>query len=219
MFGKNCNAMLRLKHLDSDMQSVLELAVGDRYRLAQLPEPDLIIDGGANTGLFTVAAAARWPNAKIIAFEPVPHNVAMIRRHIEWNSLEDTVEIHEAALANRRGSLDFYLRGANEGSFSSTPGWNSIIKVPLRALHEVLKQKQFCSLLIKLDIEGAEVEVLQGLFEEEISNNVTIVLELHEISRNRGFVENLAVRYGLHLEFFEEAEHTGHCQLTLVKQY
>jgi hypothetical protein len=43
---------LRWKHIDSDLQTALELAIGDCYRLSKLQRPDFIIDGGANRGLF-----------------------------------------------------------------------------------------------------------------------------------------------------------------------
>ena len=49
---------LRWKHIDSDLQSALELAIDDRYQLNQIPQPDFIVDGGANTGLFSLAASA-----------------------------------------------------------------------------------------------------------------------------------------------------------------
>src|SRR5437763_7469187 len=61
--NRKLKGFLRWEHLTSDLQSALELAIGDCYRMNKIPNPDFIVDGGANTGLFTLAAAARWPIA------------------------------------------------------------------------------------------------------------------------------------------------------------
>ena len=213
-FGQRRVAFLRMEHLDSDLQSALELAAGDCYRLNTLSEPDLIIDGGANTGLFSLAATARWPGVPIEAFEPVPDNVAVVKSHLALNGLDGQVHVHAAALSGRDGAVDFFVRAANQGSFDPTLPWTSLIKVPQFSLRTFLEGRTFNRVLIKLDIEGAEVDVLGDLFAAGYSKDIVIVMELHDISRNRPFVESLAARHKLDLEFFELGTYTGHCQLS-----
>lgn len=214
LFGTNRQAFLRLHHLESDLQSALELAVGDCYRLERLGNPDLIVDGGANIGMFSLAASARWPNVPIIACEPVPHNVAAIRRHVALNGLERQVQVREVALADREGTLDFYVREANQGSFDPRLPWQSTIRVPLLPLRKLIEGRPVRRLLVKLDIEGAEVDVLRAFFESDVTEEVSVVMELHETPRNRKLIEELAARHHLRLEFYELGTNTAHCQIT-----
>jgi hypothetical protein len=65
--------------LRSDLQSALELGVDDCYCLGRLKEPEFVVDGGGNTGLFTLAACARWPKASIVVCEPVPANLKILK--------------------------------------------------------------------------------------------------------------------------------------------
>lgn len=213
-FGSKRRGLLRLSQLDSDLQSALELAVGDCYRLSQLPEPDLIVDGGANTGMFSLAASARWPTVPIIACEPVPDNVAAICKHLTLNDLTNTVELHEAALGGKEYSLDFFVREANQGSFDETLPYSSVIQVDVKPLRSFLADRTFKRLLIKLDIEGAERDVLEAFFSKPVAEDVIIVMEVHDLRNNRRFVEDLAEKNDLSLEFFELGGDTGHCQLT-----
>src|ERR1017187_6919778 len=106
--GRPLVGFLRWKDIDSDLQSALELATDDRYRLDQLPPPDFVLDGGANTGLFSLAAASRWPGAEIVAFEPVPSNVEAIEAHLKANHVESLVNIEKAALAGSDGTKRFF---------------------------------------------------------------------------------------------------------------
>src|SRR5262249_32006718 len=123
--GRRRHAFLRLEHLGGDLYSAMELAVGNLYRLEKLPKPDLVIDGGANTGLFTLAAAARWPEARIRVCEPVPHNLAIVDEHLRINSVQ--AEVLPVALGGAAGRATFYCRQANQGSFDPTEPYHSVI--------------------------------------------------------------------------------------------
>src|SRR5262245_22947652 len=112
--GQSRHIFLRTSQLRSDLYSALELAVGNCYRMDTLPEPEIIIDGGGNTGLFTLAAAARWPLARAIICEPVPDNLAVLREHLNLNHL--SAEVLPICLGATSGHARFYCREANEGS-------------------------------------------------------------------------------------------------------
>lgn len=212
----NCDRIgfLRWEHLDSDLQSALELAVGDTYRLEHLPRPDFIIDGGANTGMFSLAAAARWPDVPIVAFEPVPVNLDAIRRHLDANRVGPLVRVEPAALAGADGSSRFYVREANQGSFSALQPGDKPIDVACRALAQYLPSDPQSLKLVKLDIEGAEVEVLDALFSNGGLSRILILMELHNTPVTRPWIEQLARRIGFDLEFFQMGSVTAHCQLS-----
>ena len=205
---------LRWEHIDSDLQSALELAVEDRYRLDQLPRPDFVIDGGANTGLFSLAAATKWPDAQIIAFEPVPSNIEAIESHLKANHVEALVRVEKAALAGTNGSKRFFLRQANQGSFSDGLPGDKSIDVACREIGQYLPSNQESLKLIKLDIEGAEVETLDALFKNGGTKRTIVVMELHNTPVSRPWIEALAHRIGFTVEFYEVGSMTAHCQLT-----
>src|SRR5262249_41687749 len=76
---------VRLAHLQSDLCSALELAINDCYRLKDLSDQEFIVDGGGNTGLFTLAAQARWPRSEVTICEPVPGNLAILKENLSAN--------------------------------------------------------------------------------------------------------------------------------------
>lgn len=123
-----------------------------------IDQPLAILDLGANVGLFGLFAAARWPQARIVGYEPDPANAAVHRRTLSANGLEARWTLVGTASGNRDGEMRFaggldalsHLvgQGADEGG--------PTINVPVR---DVLPQ--LCAAdLVKMDIEGGEWEIL-----------------------------------------------------------
>jgi len=202
--GESRRIFLRSSQLTSDLQSALELAVGDCYRLGRLPEPQLIIDGGGNTGLFTLAASARWPRACIVVCEPVPDNVKMIQTHLRMNGIE--AEVLPVCLGGAPGRTRFYCREAVAGSISPDRPYHSVIEVEVKTLSEVCRGRGLGERpsLIKLDIEGAEVDVLEE-FLQAPRPQTTIVGELHRRTALEPRLLALLRRCGWRARFFDES--------------
>lgn len=124
---------------------------------------EVMIDGGANIGLFTVLAAARvGPDGRVIACEPSPTTAALLRANIERNGF-DWVEAREVALAETPGRLRMHVFDPGSGFSSFAPATSgSQVEVDVTTLDElagdVLEQVK----LVKLDIEGAEARALRG---------------------------------------------------------
>jgi FkbM family methyltransferase len=181
----------------------MELAVRDLYRLDQLPEPTFIVDGGGNTGMFTLEATARWPDAKLKICEPVPHNLETLAENLRMNSVEG--ELIPVALGGTAGLAKFYCRGATQGSFSSDLPYHSVIEVKVSTLSEVCQGYENERILIKLDIEGAEVAVLHEFLQRR-REQTTIIGELHLRQKSKPKVMDLLQRNGWQTHFFEESE-------------
>jgi len=215
--GRELEGTVRLDHLDSDMQSVMELAIDDRYRLAQIPEPSIVIDGGGNTGLFTLAAASYWPRAHVVICEPVPHNVQSIRQLLELNAIHNA-RLLPVALAGSQGEKRFFCREANQGSFDPDIEWSDAIRVETVTLTKIVEDARASSpngiVLVKLDIEGAEFDVLREFVQFGSPRNTIIVLEVHGPLEARESFNDIARSGGFEIEYFEEAHVTAHCQLT-----
>ena len=69
------------------------------YDVICLPEQSLVIDVGANIGMFALFVKRRYPGAEIMAFEPAPVSAACFRQNIDLHGLDD-VSIAEIALGS-----------------------------------------------------------------------------------------------------------------------
>jgi FkbM family methyltransferase len=128
------------------------------------------IDIGANQGYFTILAAKQVrDNGSVFAFEPSPREFRRLRRNLRLNGCNNvTLESH--ALGSYQGFTDFHMCLGSQGSFSSIqlPGNDvtspkRLIQVPITTLDSYVKRSNIRSVdLIKMDVEGAELEVLKG---------------------------------------------------------
>ena len=112
-------------------------------------------DLGANVGFYTLLAAKL--GARVVAVEPLPRNVAYLRRHLGLNHCSD-VEIFEGVVLDRAGSVHLVAAGSATAYVGDTG-------VPVRAttLDEMVGSLGYPTpTVIKCDVEGAELRVLAG---------------------------------------------------------
>lgn len=149
-----------------------------------------ILDGGAHIGLSTLYFKQLYPQAKIIALEPLAENAVCLEKNIYENQLTDVQTIH-AALAEQAGAVQFNYDATDEGWFSSASlyagAWNGAQKtavrtVPTVSLSSLLNEQHFD--LVKLDIEGAELAVLNSA-RAVLSAADNYLIEVHERKDNR----------------------------------
>lgn len=140
---------------------------------------DTVIDGGANLGYFTLLLSRLvGPSGHVIAIEPSPPNLAKLRHNLEINKIQN-VEVVAKALWPKSGeALPFYLTeyGGYDSLFSHDKVTGTV-EVETITLRDVILQN-IVPALIKLDIEGAEVEVLQCGFRP----GLFVIAEAHETS-------------------------------------
>jgi FkbM family methyltransferase len=198
---------LRNSDLMSDFRVTLELGVQDTYDLDRGFHPDLVIDGGGNVGLFTLHVAAMEVSAtrppKFVIYEPLPDNSEQCRRHLEMNGVQ--AEIVNACLGGTRRSIPFYCREASDGSFDPTKPYNRVVDMPVHLLQDAIGTFPAERILIKLDIEGMEVEALSQFLPSE-KRPVYVVGELHNLSVNAPQLRHLFELYGWSYEFGTPAD-------------
>jgi FkbM family methyltransferase len=141
--------------------------VAEAKLLAELARPNSIaIDIGANVGLHTVMLArAVGAGGRVWAIEPLPSNIDRLKKNIALNRLEN-VTIIEVALGSSeyQGEIMEPEDGAF-ASFVSVPGSQSFSrrKVPVRKLDSLIDPEIVKDIsVVKLDVEGFEIEVLKG---------------------------------------------------------
>jgi FkbM family methyltransferase len=209
--GRFYKAVLRTSDLEADSVSALELCVSDIYLVEWDFKPDLVIDGGGNIGLFALRAAASTPpgtNAStvIVICEPLPRNIDQIHKHLKMNGVE--AEVMPFCLGGTRRSIPFYCRAANQSSFDSREAYNSVIEIPVVLLEDAIDSHPAERILIKLDIEGMEVEALSALLPKE-KRAVYIVGELHDAQVNAPIMKRLFHEHGWTLDLFDVGPETG----------
>lgn len=148
----------------------------------EIRDGDIIIDVGANIGVFATYAATRAPSVTIYAYEPFPENVSWLRKNVEDSHLTNVV-VYQQAVAGSSGvrflqsdPKDWIMHslreeGADGGS----------LEVSCISLDEIMSKEEIkrCDLL-KLDCEGSEYEILQGCAPDTLRRVRRIVAEYHE---------------------------------------
>lgn len=194
----------RLSRLSSDVYVLKEVGIGDCYHLPRSFVPDLIIDGGGNNGMFSLSALKRWPHARALVFEPVPDNLDRIAAHLKANGL--SAEVYPYCLGNAEGLRHFYIREPGKGSFYTESPYSSMLETKVVRLSDFLKNYPETPALIKLDIEGAEIEVMEDLMRIPRSKTY-IVGELHYYKESEARFLCILDQMGWTSRFFDASEH------------
>lgn len=153
-----------------DMGVTFELASTGDYEpltlttlLPKIYHGDTIVDIGAHVGLYTVHLSNMVGNVgKVIAFEPYPENVKLLKQNVEENNCSN-VEIVPAAIRDVSGLSELRISNYNTGdhSFFGT-GNRKTISVPCTTLDNYLPEGTRVD-AIKLDVQGGEAEVFRGM--------------------------------------------------------
>ena len=148
--------------------------------LRSVIEPGMtVVDVGANVGQMTLEMAHLvGPAGRVIAIEPGPGNLAVLRRHVEGNGFSDRVTIVAAACcAVHRGKMELDIPGGNAAGVGSgfqlagigiapNPIAASLPSVKLNvgtvSLDGLMVELGASPAVLKIDVEGAEVEVIRG---------------------------------------------------------
>jgi FkbM family methyltransferase len=123
----------------------------------------VVVDVGAHIGYYTcLAARAAGPTGSVHAIEPAPENVEVLRRNVQWNQFRN-VAIHHLAAAAATESRRFQLTDASDShGFYDHPlaHYTAAITVETRPVDDLVGN---AARVIKIDVEGAELEVLNGM--------------------------------------------------------
>ncbi len=126
---------------------------------------DVVIDGGANIGIYTALAAAGVGRlGHVIACEPSPTTMTLLRATVDLNGF-DWVELREVALAEVPGRLTMHMfqPGSGFSSFAPAVTFDSdTVEVEVTTLDDLAATIDRSVNLVKLDVEGAELRALRG---------------------------------------------------------
>ena len=126
---------------------------------------DCVLDVGANIGIHSLfLSRAVGPEGRVIAVEPDPDNLALLRANLEANHC-DNVKVVPCAFGADSGCARLF-RNPNSGAnsaFFDVSNSGRYISVPVRRGVEVLEELGVRPNIAKMDVEGAEPLVLSGL--------------------------------------------------------
>jgi FkbM family methyltransferase len=168
----------------------------EQQRLLACRPPALVIDIGANRGETVAAYRHRFPRATIYAFEPFPEHAAFLKDRFRD---DPHIAIIEAAVGQRSGkALLNVSAGKSTHSLLNRPASGlrylperavvkGQIEVPVVSLDEFCRERDVASIdALKVDVEGAEIQVLKG--SHQLLNEQRVGLILSEVM----FVEHYA---------------------------
>lgn len=175
----------------------------------KLKQGDVFIDVGANIGKYTILAAKIVKEkGRVIAIEPEPCNYEVLIKNISINKLRNVTAINCAAWDDDC-KIKLYIGHDSEGHSGKITGHKWIF-VKARKLDSLIDKLRLDKVdMIKIDVEGAEVEVLRGL--EQTLNNYRPKLVIEVFIKNLDEVVRLLNKHGYRYnvihgsEFFQPA--------------
>ncbi|HZB16584.1 MAG TPA: FkbM family methyltransferase [Nitrososphaeraceae archaeon] len=193
-------------------------------------EGDIVIDIGAHIGLYTIISSKRLgANGKVVAIEADPSNFEMLKSNIKLNQLTNVIPLNYAVYS-KETKLKLYLPSGGESGFTKyntiMPNWintqEKFVEVNANTLDYLLQLNEIRQEevnWIKIDVEGAEFEVLKGATNVlSKSKDVAILMELHgppHIYRPK--VEELVNLYNFKIEFEKSYEENGSMHIIMQK--
>lgn len=135
------------------------------------PYINTFVDIGACLGYFTLFMAKKMNEGRILSFEPSPIDYKWLNKSIKANGY-NSIKTFQTALSNKEGTANLYL--AEERGQHSLIGNGKKIRVKTAKLDTILKGKVD---LVKIDVEGGELLVLEGM-KEIIKNNPDIIMTI-----------------------------------------
>lgn len=190
----------------------------DCYDVAQLPEKPFLIDVGANIGMFSIYMKRKFPEARIMAFEPAPVTYDM-HRNLKLHNATD-VETHRCALGSTAatGTLTFFPNFPGNSTF--VPEEKKIMRtlieerypqetvekvfsgpeqidVPVKRLSDFLRDQVDLQIdLLKIDVEARELDVCRGLDDEHWARVRNVVIEIFDVDGALAAIEDFVKTRG-----------------------
>lgn len=132
----------------------------------EIKNGDVVLDIGANIGYFTlIFAKIVGEEGKVFAFEPDPTNFSLLKKNVEINGYQNVILIQKA-VSNKTGKIKLYLSEENLAGHRiyNLHGDRKSIEIEAIQLDDYFENYNGKIDFIKMDIEGAEGQAIQGMF-------------------------------------------------------
>lgn len=150
---------------------------------------NIVVDAGAHVGVYALKTARKVGyKGLVVAIEPYEINYQFLLKNISINNYGNIIPV-KCALANFEGRAKFFIKASNVSHSLVKASWNSpivkVIEVDVTTLDSLLRKLGIDKVdLLKINVEGAELEVLKGsksyLSKRQIFNIVLTTHPPHE---------------------------------------
>jgi FkbM family methyltransferase len=209
-----------------------------------LPDAPTIVDVGANIGLFTLFMTRERPAARVLAFEPMPDTLAALRRNVETHGLSGVTVLPYALGTAREDGVRFTFYPRLPGNSTRYPedkaiGEEQSIEMIGREAHERAMEarevevdvRRFSEVvpaalaeagadgtidLLKVDVEGAELDVLAGLDDADWARVSQVVVEVQDLHGRLDAVTGLLRSQGFTLAVETQDEMSPEFRYSMV---
>ncbi len=166
----------------------------ERVWLEICRDAEVIIDVGANTGVYALAAKAISPTARVLAVEPVPRIFDKLVENIALNG--DMITAVAAAATDHDGSITLYEIGAeHEYSVSADPSMiegSKPVELPALTLDTIAARHGLGAIdAVKIDVETHEPQVLGGM-ERSLASEPALLMEVLNPAVGTALIARLA---------------------------
>lgn len=189
------------------------------YEIPNFAESPFVIDAGANIGLFSLYMKQNYPSSRVLAFEPAPDTFDILQRNLELHNAGN-VEAFSSGLSSKEATAKLtyypnlpgnstlvpeekrqlydaaakvYGKEAAEQLFGAVFATAREVDVKLQRLSHFLNGRSDLARidLLKIDVEGAELDVLLGLDDAHWDLVQNVILEVCETSGTRTAIAEL----------------------------
>jgi len=143
---------------------------------------DIIYDIGAHRGFYSLLFCALVGlQGQVHCFEPLPENLEILRRQLKVNEFEHIAKVVPRAVASETRALAFFVSTSSSmGTIVNPPGSETQqIRVDATKLDDYIARDNRAPDLLKMDIEGGEIDATSGMLETLKKKKPKIIIEFH----------------------------------------
>lgn len=179
------------EHMDTDKIIIREIWEEDIYRLedGHLNRGGIVLDVGANIGTFSIYCASK--GAEVLAVEPEPSNLEVLKANIEINNMQDKISVIEYGVSDFDGEAVI----DNSGGGSTIKDGKDGTTISIISFDNLLKKYQIEEVdVLKVDIEGSERELILGASRDSMNkcNYITMEFDIRTGSSLGEMVQKLS---------------------------
>lgn len=170
---------ITIRKQKSDINAFNQVFILHHYHVPEIENAKVILDVGANIGLASLYLFFKYPDARIVGIEPHPENFNLLRKNI---TDIPAILARQQALASEKGKVG--LVNENNSSTGYQFDFSNQTKpgnIEAVTIEQLLSENEFdCVDILKIDIEGSEQSVFNGL-DPLIFNKIrNLIIEPHD---------------------------------------
>jgi len=183
---------------------------------------DVVLDIGGNQGFFTCYAA--WLGCRVLSYEPDEENINLMEKNLHANDLHSLVTVMPAAVQAQEGEVELFRTKQLGGGMNTTvtriandPSFNKrdSVTVPAVSIRSILRDENLEQIrLCKMDCEGAELEIIESMSEEDMRRIESFAIEFHRGAYPPARLVAELERWGTHHVFPAAAK--SYCQRDIL---